>query len=222
VPPLDSLLTRQQLADDLGRPLMRHYIDAWYNRDPGLGTAEEFRRGLVRGVAMAHNFYVTPEMSVLVSAAADSWEPDEPVRADDFPTQQGWLWIPGGIVTIDVRGSAVPTSAILWDVHGGMVHLSFFADRQHPLDTLGDVAPRELPRLTPWTASQMDLGHPVLRNLSLSTVVPPEVADRIEITRLDGKVRLTVPGTSRASHLRMSRRSSSPTRSRSGWSRACG
>lgn len=224
MPPLDSFLMKQETLEDVGTEFYARYLRSWYERSSkaqyGIVSPSEittdkegrwleqsapehgmvpadwqgFQKQLRHWLQLSHNYYVTPEMSVLVTAAADSWKDDETILAEDFPTEHGWMWIPGGIVEIDARGVPMPTSAVLWSMLGDAVTLVFFVDKRHPLDKeygLGGMS--GVSRLTPWCVVRSKIGEPVVRSLSLGMVIPPEMAKEMTIHREGSSVAISFP-----------------------------
>lgn len=151
---------------------------------------------------MAHTYYVSPEMCVLVTAAAEEMPDDERVHESDFPTEHGFLWIPHGIVQVDIRGAACVTSAVMWHVLGGTIHLTYLADKTHQLDRLSTEMGvreaameegrtqaeaskllRDMPRLTPWHDMAVGLGESLPRAVSLGMVIPPEHSRALKVIK---------------------------------------
>lgn len=229
MPAMDTLILKQQLLDDTRTPVwhnfMKHYADSLTGRAKD-GTAPTALQGrddvtgetmtsqIVRDLQMSHAYYVTSDMQALVTAAAEKMPSDTVVRAQDFPTPQGWLVIPGGITHLDVRGLPVSTSAILWSVWGGSVHLTLFADKNHPTDRArfatafvnDDADPemrevarqtlashRVLPRLTPWADAGQPLEQPITQVMLSGTVIPPEDARQMTFHRHNGNMTIHFP-----------------------------
>jgi len=142
--------------------------------------ADAFSRDLVTTLSLAETFYVSPDMNTLVTAAAEGWEADETVEAEDFLVDHGWVYIPGGIANIDVRGRLYTTSALTWARRGAEVRVTFWADkhndspqeREHP-------AWQVLPQMTPWHLTTVHLGQPLPSALRFGRTLPPEVSDQI-------------------------------------------
>ena len=158
-------------------------------------TAEEFTSRLSRSLMLAETFYVAPQMNALVTAAADGWVEDEVVVEEDFPVDFGWLWIPGGISTIDVRGLAYVTSALSWSRRGDVVEVVLWADKRHDRpDVRENPGWADLPQLTPWHMARMPLDRPLPTALQMGTVVPPEVAEQMHwVKGPDGHQALVFP-----------------------------
>ena len=130
---------------------------------------------LVRDLDYAETFYVSPEMNRLVTAAAEAWEEDEPVYAEDFPATVGWVWIPGGLTRLDIRGQLVTTDAVSWHVTGGALLLTFWTDKRHdPPHSKEQEGWALMPRLTPWHVARQPLGVPIFKAVQMGTLLPPE------------------------------------------------
>lgn len=221
MPALDALFSRQHLAEDLQTTAFRRYMKSFADSLTGrtrarIGTSasistaaastavsqdatgESMTADMVRKVAATHTYYVAPEMQVLVTAAAESMPDDEQPEPEDFPTQQGWLHIPGGITMLDVRGRSCVTMYVLWDCWGGAAHLTYLADTNHPLDWLRLSTPPEalaaLPRITPWEYTELTFHQPLPQGFGLGVVLPPEVVSQVHIANgPDGQLVMIAP-----------------------------
>jgi hypothetical protein len=150
-------------------------------------TGQELSRMLMRLAQMAHSYYVSPTMQVLVTAASHDWPEDEPLREDDFPQPQGWLLIPGGgMTTLDIRGRVMVTNVVMWNAYGGGVDVHYLSDKHAPADTLRVTEPEMwelVPRYTPWAHARLNFGEPLPRTMTMGKAVPPEIADQIKLTK---------------------------------------
>jgi hypothetical protein len=216
---MDALWLKQGLLDDMvghvWKDWMTTFIDSFAGRlkdgtaphpefDKNL-TGADVSRQMFRDLQMAHAFYVTPEMCRLVTAAAEKLPAEEPVRPDDFPTPQGFMVIPGGLVHLDMRGQPVVTNAILWSCYGGKVHCEYMSDRTHPVDrarmrSYGEAKGAKnfelsaaWPRLTPWQIADQRFGQPVHETLLLGSLIPPEIANEISFVENDKGYAMLVP-----------------------------
>ena len=144
-------------------------------------SADEFSKACASVLSLAETFYVAPQMNALVSAAAEDWQDDETVEADDFPTDHGWLFIPGGIASIDVRGSLYRTSALTWARRGAVVDVVLWADKTHDPPHLREKAHWErMPQMTPWHVCHLTLGQTLPVAMRLGKVLPPEVSQQVQ------------------------------------------
>ena len=210
MPPVDALLAKQQAFEGMrGRPwelFCEGYIAGTTGRlpqnypgrpapvfEPVHMTVAGMTADLVRSLDHAECFYVSPEMNRLVTAAAEDWPADEAIRYDDIPSPDGWLWIPemlpiigvhqqgsGGITTVDIRGQLLSTSAISWHVVGGLMTVTYWADKNHDQPHV-KAAPgwAWFPRFTVWHEAAQQLNQPLFQALQLGTVLPPEVSEQI-------------------------------------------
>lgn len=191
MPALDAFISKQQAFEDLHTPAWHYYVENFTASIRGevagtLGVrgfteqAVEFTSRLVRTVNNADIFYCAPLMRRLVSAAAESWPDDEPVRAEDWPTPWGWVLVPGGLTMIDVRGRVITTNAFSWQVTGGRVLLTYWVDkRSDPTHVRAMDGYDQLPTWTPWHVQQLALGQSLPKIMVLGRVLPPEVSDGI-------------------------------------------
>ena len=198
MPALDSFHTKQAAFEGLHTPEWHYYVENFTSSIRGevagtLGipgyteSAADLTSRLVHTVNNADIFYVAPLMNRLVTAAAETWPEDEVVRADDWPTPWGWLYIPGGLTLIDVRGRVITTSAFSWQVTGGRVLLTLWCDKRADPPHVREMPGYEnLPTWTPWHIQQLTLGQPLPKILSMGTVLPPEVSDAVVWTHLEG------------------------------------
>lgn len=161
-------------------------------------TGADISRRLAHVTQMSHAYYVAPTMQVLVTAASHDWPEDERVREDDFPQSQGWLYIPGGGITVlDIRGRIMATNVILWDCYGGGVDVHYLADKYSPADehirkSRPDVW-AEMARLSPWHHARVNFGDRVPISLQMGKAVPPEVASQIRISEVENQFIMSLP-----------------------------
>lgn len=212
MPPLDALTAKAVFLDQMHTQNWRIYIDGYadslagrrstHRKDttfwPETTTGEVMAKHLAHLTQMSHAYYVAPEMQNLVTAASHDWAEDEPVREDDFPQPQGWMYIPGGITVLDIRGQPMESTVLLWDCHGGGVDVHYLADKTAPADTRMRVENpqgwKEMPRYTPWCHIRMEFGQPVVWSLQMGKAIPPEVADQINTFNTpDGGVGMYFP-----------------------------
>lgn len=166
----------------------RGYVKSTLGKNPGVMgstspvdmTSEALTSRLTRELDLAETFYVSPDMNRLVTAAAEAWEPDEKIWMEDFPSPVGWMFIPGGLTKVDVRGQIMTTSAISWHVTGGRVVLTYWADKRHDRpDIKAQSFWPDMPRFTPWHVMQQPLAATVVMSIQMGTLLPPEVSEQI-------------------------------------------
>lgn len=212
MPPVDALLAKQQAFEGMRTENWDYFARTFVAAQTGdlpqqipIGrpapqlapvhtTASGLTADLVRSLDHAECFYVSPEMNRLVTAAAEDWPSDEPIRYDDIPAPDGWLWIPemlpimgvhqqgsGGITTVDIRGQLLSTSAISWHVVGALMHVYYWADKNHDMPHVKESPNwRYMPRFTLWHEAVQNLNERLFWALRLGTVLPPEVSERID------------------------------------------
>lgn len=206
MPALDAFHTKQGVFESLHTAWwprfaenftasMRGEVKGQMGIHPGFAaTGDTFTSGLRQSLSLAENFYVAPTMNALVTAAADAWEADETVEEEDFPTDAGWLWIPGGISTIDVRGLPQVTSALSWRRRADVVEVVLWQDKANDRPDVRTLAGwDEMPRLTPWHVSPILLGQRLPMALQMGTVIPPEVASQIRWIENDNDLAMAFP-----------------------------
>lgn len=224
MPALDAIYLKQQFMDDMRTGAWHQFmhnfgesISGRANNGTASGlpsdedetvTGEKLTKRLARTATMSHAYYVSPEMSVLVTAAAESMPDDEEPQPWDFPTPQGFMLIPGAIVMLDVRGQPCATSVIMWDCYGGEAHLTYLADKMHPVDNLRNKIRANangyteieaakifngFPRMSPWAFGGLVYGRPLPKTMMMGQVIPPEVAAKIVITHTDTSTTMFSP-----------------------------
>lgn len=158
-------------------------------------SAEEFSRECATTLSLAETFYVAPAMNALVTAAAEGWEADEPVTEEDFPTNHGWLFIPGGVSNIDVRGALYVTTAMTWARRGSEVTVVLWADKRYDPPHLRQHHGWEtLPQVTPWHQMTLRLDEPLPTTLRFGALLPPEVSEQVRWVRgPNGEHAMTFP-----------------------------
>lgn len=223
MPALDAITLKHQFLQDQQSWIGKRLADSYYRsaskqRTPeeilhfgasapndyiaSYPTYESWRTRVERDVQMSDAYYVSPEMCVLVTAAAESMPDDAGPRAEDFPSPAGWLLIPNGLVQTDIRGNAVITNVVLWSTVGGVLRLEYLTDKTHPLDRHNTTAGllhaareeghsdperwarqtwEEMPRLTHWHSMSAELSGRIPQSMSLGNVIPPEVSNQIRV-----------------------------------------
>jgi hypothetical protein len=202
MPATDALFLKNELMDDLTgndamKRFMQGYIDSFgpKGKVKGLPTTSGiepvFRPGTT-GASLAATaamwlrasevFYLDARMHPLVTAAAESM-PDEPLLPQDLPTSQGFLWIPGGIANVDIRGQVLKFNAISWSVYGGKVTLLLWSDKHDPDDPMREhmqhIQWDKVPRLTLAHVGVLRFGQPVPHTLAPNFLLPPEVPIKV-------------------------------------------
>jgi len=223
MPALDTVPLKHQLLEDMHTANWRVMTESYYNSATGQRATEEmlhfgasatndyvrtfpnvdaYRRRIERDVQFSDNYYVSPEMCVLVTAAAEAMPDEEEAKPEDFPTPGGFLLIPNGLVQTDIRGNAVVTNVIVWNTSGGVIRLCYLTDKNHPLDKANTVSGlqhaaeeenhpnsrhwalarwAEMPRLTVWHDMDHDFHAPLPQAFSMGAVIPPEISSQIAV-----------------------------------------
>jgi hypothetical protein len=204
MPALDALTAKALAYDDLFTPEWARFADQYTSSlrgevDGVLGvrdyseTGPELTKRAARMLNLAHTYYVAPPMMALVTAAAEDWPADETVTIEDLPTQQGWLYIPGGITSVDVRGRLLRTSAVSWTVRGGGFDIIAWADKRHDDPVTRTPGWEYLPRYTPWHVGRVNFGEPLPRAVTLGRIMPPEDADKIRMVESEEGYAMFLP-----------------------------
>jgi hypothetical protein len=145
---------------------------------------------MLAAVSTGYTFYVSPHMEALVTAAAEALPDDDVTSPDDLPTSQGFLWIPGGLTLLDVRGRVLKYNAALWTTYGGQVFVWWLTDKYDVADMtnleikgrFGERYFARMPQLTPNGENRVRFGIPVPKVLGQTKVIPPEYRQRMEWT----------------------------------------
>jgi hypothetical protein len=184
------------LLDDLRTDLYAGYLDARVQSIRGeLGDAVPSRgiydrsdngrvvaARMLAAVETGYTFYVSPHMEALVTAAAEALPSEDQVLPDDLPTPQGFVWIPGGLTLLDVRGRVLKYNGALWTTYGGQVFVWWLTDKYDPVDvtnmelraTMPGSYWATMPQLTPNGENRVRFGHPLPKSLQAGAVIPPE------------------------------------------------
>ena len=196
MPALDAYARKTTLAEDLRTTFYADYLEARirsvrgelgdampshgiYDRTAS-GTAEARRMQVA--VETGYTFYVSPHMEALVTPAAEALPEDDILTVQDLPTPQGFLWIPGGLTVLDVRGRVLKYNGALWTSYGGEVFVWWLTDKYDPADMTNHeikaTAPKgyweKFPQLTPGGETRARFGEPVPQYLGQTKVIPPE------------------------------------------------
>lgn len=236
MPALDTVPLKHALLEDMHTQQYRLMVDSYYRSAAGKRTQEEvlhygqaatnewvasygsteaYLRRTEKDAQFSDNYYISPEMCVLVTAAAHEMPEDEQPKSEDFPTPGGFLLIPNGIVQTDVRGNAVVTNVIVWNTSGGRIRLTYYTDKNHPLDKANQIAGmvaaaeeeghenpagwahrmwEKMARLTPWHDMVADFHTPLPKTFSMGAVIPPEISNQITVSdHADGRRVITWP-----------------------------
>jgi hypothetical protein len=217
MPALDTLYNKNIFHDDLETSRMRSYlhnfIDSMEGRrevgPPELqalsfpGTFRKDANGddwadmMLNTLSVCENYYVDPRMHALITAASESM-PSEVLRHEDLPSDQGWLWVPGGIGYIDVRGRPLKCNAILWHRLGERVEIVWLTDKYDPEDAMNmqyghDFEAQGMPRFTPSHTGTMMIGHELPKTFGPDFLVPPEMKIQILKDEKTGQYGWMVP-----------------------------
>lgn len=211
MPALDALHLKMQFAEDLTSADMIQGLDYYVSsvegrlEDDGGGTAVAspgtFDAGMDgpklaarwrHWLDMGYTFYVAPAMQTLVTAAAESM-PQEHLLTTDLPAEQGFLWIPGGLASIDINGNLLKHHVALWSAYGGQVEVVWLVDKHDPEDS-GNVRLMKQPyfhklqRLTVNHVSHMTFGEPLPDKIGMSALKPEGVEIKfVKGTTADGQ-----------------------------------
>ena len=149
----------------------------------------------VRVARMSETFYVAPLMSRLVTAAAESWPEDEPVLAEDWPTTHGFMYIPGGVSTVDVRGQVNVTEIFTWEVRGSQTEVVWWTNKKYDAPVMRErIGWDQIPQYTPWHIVVLKHGRALPQAMVMGTVIPPEVGREMRwITGPNGERSLYFP-----------------------------
>ncbi len=198
MPAMDALTAKHTLTDELPTDFYRRYM-TYFMKHVGEGRgeraskehwiqeADEMIRNMQTWLKASETFYVHPHMNDLITAASESL-PDEPLLPEDLPTQFGMVLIPGGLTTIDVRGSLLVSNAVMWASFGGRVYLTFLTDKYDTKDPHhGDWKYDMLPRYTPTHFGQIPFRESLPTSWGPTMLIPPEYGVHINyVHRPDG------------------------------------
>lgn len=147
--------------------------------------AEIFRNVL----AVAYPFYVEPHMTPVVTAAAESM-PHEVLRPEDLPAQQGFLLLPDGLMSVDIRGQMLVHNALLWSVRGGGVDMYWLTNKYDERDSINLRMRAEfgddftaIPLLGLGIYNRLEFGEPPPLSLGAKKVLPPEISQHVRLVR---------------------------------------
>ena len=200
---LDTIYLKNIFHDDLETPRMRVYLNNFIDSMEGrskVGPKElqaiafpgTFRNGMdgedwasmmLNSLSVCENYYVHPRMHALITAASESM-PSEVIRHEDLPSDVGWLWVPGGIGYMDVRGRPLKCNAILWHRFGERIEVVWMTDKYDPEDAMNmaygdDFQANQMPRFTPSHVTTMMIGRELPKTFGPDFLVPPEMKIQI-------------------------------------------
>lgn len=169
-----------------------------------IGTGDAYTAREVRVAKMAETFYVSPLMGKLVTAAAESWPEDEPVHVEDWPTTHGFMYVPGGVSTIDVRGQVNVTEIFAWEVRGGATHVTWWTNKKYdPPHLRESLGWQDMPTYLPWHVTVLKHGEALPTGMVMGTVIPPEDGLAMRWFKgSDGAISLSIPTGFTAEDLR--------------------
>lgn len=161
---LDAHYARLRLADDMDRPVYREYIDRFMTSQKVLrekGSLNTTAKNTVKigshldelrdVLEESETFTMSHNMHSLVQASAVDM-PHEPLRPEDLPSKEGFLWLVEPISELDIRGRLLRHHAVLWKVRNDAVQVWWFADRNDNLDEINQSLTRDSVRKN-WLAA---------------------------------------------------------------------
>jgi hypothetical protein len=216
MPALDALFLKNILASDLeSSTIMAEILQRFINTSrgdkdasetadslglmtpisqPGMFSAQatgaQLRADMRRYLEASYAYYVSEKMMPLVTAASESM-PEEVLLTKDLPSEYGFMLIPGGISTIDVRGALLKYNAVLWTTFGGTVRVYWMTDKYDMQDSSNmfmrlkadDAQWASLPRLTIGHITDMTIGEALPQTYGPTMVLPPEVSQGMHFIR---------------------------------------
>lgn len=196
MPAMDALTAKSMWRDSLDDPFIATFTQRFLDSLQGSGHIKTGPVSNLDGAttlvehwkkwdSLSEAFYVHPRMSELVTAASESM-PEEPLLPHDLPTSHGFVLIPGGLSSIDVRGWITRTNAVQWASFGGSVKICFLTDKYDPADQkrlelegLSKGAWERMPRYTLLHMAEIEFGKPLPVSLGPDTLIPPEYGVRV-------------------------------------------
>jgi hypothetical protein len=144
-------------------------------------------RMLQNALEVALPFYVEPAMTPVVTAAAESF-PEEPLMPQDLPATHGFLLLPHGLMSIDVRGKLLVHNALLWAVRAGGVDMWWLTNKFDDRDMINmemraEMGKRwaDMPLLSLAQYGRIEFGGPVPMTIGAKKVLPPEISSQVRV-----------------------------------------
>jgi hypothetical protein len=138
---------------------------------------------------LALAFYVDPRMTALVTAAAESLPPDTPLRPEDLPATHGFLYLPAGLSSIDLRGQLMVHNAVAWFQRAGGVDMWFLSNKYDERDMINMRQRKEfgddfaqMPEIAPSAYCRTDFGEGTPWSIGGTKVLPPEISEQLTVT----------------------------------------
>jgi hypothetical protein len=126
-------------------------------------------------------------MTPVVTAAAEMM-PNEPLEPQDLPHTHGFLHLPQGLMTVDVRGRMLVHNAVLWAVRGGGVDIYWLSNKHDPRDSMNIILRKDLgsawdqlPLLTLAMYTRVEFGKTIPLAIGAQKVLPPEIAAKVVV-----------------------------------------
>lgn len=211
MPATDAFWTKQQVAEDLYTEIFHNFANAYTSSLRGeqketlglldhedrvdfIASGDAYIAREKRVLQMAETYYVSPLMSRLVTAAADDWPADEPIEAEDWPTQHGFMYVPGGVSTIDIRGQVNSTMLFMWEVQGDRTVVTWWADKMMDGPHIKSQPHwKAMTRYSPWHLTVLKHGKPLPTMLNMAKVIPPEMGEQIRWIETEAGLGYTFP-----------------------------
>ena len=146
-------------------------------------TGEEVRQALLGYLLSSETFYISPDMTSVAIAAAESLPLDSVVLPQHVPTLRGFLWLPEPVRVYDVRNQILSLNAVAWSVENGGVHVWWLTDKYDKVDSSNlfllnaghDIS--TWPRLSPMHYARIRFNTPLPSTVQLKgqKIIPPDV-----------------------------------------------
>ena len=206
MPALDALTAKTILREDYGSATYTDFLvgflgDMAENEGQKFGPRE--RAQVPQILQMWQNwldageaYYVDSRMTDVITAAAESM-PAEPILPRDFPSPFGFVLIPGGLSSIDIRGRIVKTNAVSWATFDGSIQVTLLTDKHDLTDsgnlwmTTQGMGTDALPRYTPSHFAELKFNEALPISKGPDVLIPPEYGVSVEYqTNPDGTFNL--------------------------------
>lgn len=163
MPGTDALVFRTQITEQFDSTLFRRYVDENARVDvEQTGNAFFGSNFMFRALQLAETYYVSPNMLLVVQAAARSFPEDEVILKEDMPSEAGIMYFPQVIRMIELRGQLMSVRGVLWCNE----RLWMLADTRDPDDGIWAGLPEKPPfRYDLAGCLYYRFGHPIPKQL---------------------------------------------------------
>jgi hypothetical protein len=118
----EQALLRDRLTTANYQAYMQPFLEDMARKGPGIMVTDEkgrpsgwhFCQREIKRLEMAESYYVSPDMVHLARWASTGLDDTDTFRHDLWPTDYGFIWLDGSLVSHEIWGRTITTQAMSW------------------------------------------------------------------------------------------------------------